>query len=500
MKNSLALLLLAVIAGLGCRAASAEDDLLWTGPAVNDWQEAKSLDVHGVMEQGAFRPTAVHIHREDNASPAALLALGTNILPLAKWRAFGVEERVEARASGGPVKIMCRAGRAPAGLTLRWPDRRFPAGFHGKLRLTGTSDVPMGIALIAEGQDAPASADGKWTGGPIAIPLPERPERHVLVITCPTEGGSAQIDRLAIEPTDDRPPVTARGTWVWDERAWGSDPASFADAAASAGWTELAIQAPAAPGMALALLARALKGHSITLRLLDGDPAMATAEGLKRALPRLDRLRRWCEDHLGDQSLPMLELDIEPYGSPAFATDPASGWRGWTAAVRALATAWGQPVAVDVPWWMRGSPGGEGALTEAVASVAELVVMAYRTDPQLILDAVEPWLAPGSPAVRVAIETGPVSPEVTRRYRRSAHGTLRVSDAGTALLARARPATPGEAMFELAGEDVTDPTRVSFHHSPLAAVRTEKRLVRLLAGWRSFAGFRIHGWSAADRR
>lgn len=284
----------------------------------------------------------------------------------------------------------------------------------------------------------------------------------------------------------------ARGTWVWRERDWHGDPLAFARHAAAAGWTELAIQAPARPDAALARLAAALAERKIGFRLLDGDPAMATAEGRAEAVRRFARLRRWCDDHLAAR--PLLELDIEPYALPGFAADPEAGWQDWARTVQAIAAAWGGPVAVDVPWWMRRSPQGHAALGKARASIREIIVMAYRTDPQLILDAAESWLAEAGPPVRIAIETGPVAQEAERLYRRAPSGTLKLSDAGAELLAAPEAAGPAAFTFALVRETRTDPARISFHGAPSRAAEAERALLPLLSGWPGFAGFRLHGW------
>ena len=491
----MSLLLLAFIACLGCRSACAQNDIVWKAAPVSGWRDADLLDVHGTMDKGLFRPNAVQVHRAAGPSAQPLLPLGPDLLHLAQVRPFGVEERVEIGRPGDALTILCRPGRAPAGLTLQWPEHRLPAGYKGNWALVGSSNAPIGIAIVAEGQDAPVPPAALWTGSSVIFPLSARREDRVLVLTCPDAGASARIDGLAVRPADAAPPIVSRGTWVWQEGDWRDDPPRFARAAADAGWTELAVQVPQVPGPPLARLAQALAEKGVMLRLLDGDPAMAGEEGLARTIPRIIRLRRWCEQHLPPGVQPVLELDIEPYGTSAFAADPAKGWRGWAKAVQALSAAWGRPVAVDLPWWMRMSPGGESALQDARGSIAEVVVMAYRTDPQLILDAVEPWLAVDDVAIRVAIEAGPVASEVTRTYRRAAHGTLRTSDAAVEILDLPRMAQADEAVFELVEEIATAPARISFHDSPSTARETEAALLPSLAAWPSYAGFRIHGWA-----
>ncbi|WP_336952591.1 hypothetical protein [Sphingobium aromaticivastans] len=477
---------------------------IWKGPAVTDWREVERLTLFGTIEAGAFRPAALAPERAAAPSLPLLVPIGANLLPLADVRPFGVEERVAVERSGDALLIRCRAGRVPSGVVLRLPDRRLPRAYRGQWRLEGEGDAAIGVDVLPVGEDASAVPAALWKDGRAMIPLTERQGEQVLVLTCPAADASARLDAVTLEPVPFSAPrapafagargagFNARGTWVWRERDWHGDPLAFARRAAVAGWTELAIQAPAQPDVALARLAAALAERKIGFRLLDGDPAMATAEGRAEAVRRFARLRRWCDDHLAAR--PLLELDIEPYALPGFAADPEAGWQDWARTVQAIAAAWGGPVAVDVPWWMRRSPQGHAALGKARASIREIIVMAYRTDPQLILDAAESWLAEAGPPVRIAIETGPVAQEAERLYRRAPSGTLKLSDAGADLLAAPEAAGPAASTFALVRETRTDPARISFHGAPSRAAEAERALLPLLSGWPGFAGFRLHGW------
>nr|WP_140404543.1 hypothetical protein [Sphingomonas sp. CDS-1] len=459
---------------------------------MTNWREVERLTLSGTIEAGVFRPAALAPERADAPPLPLLVPIGANILPLADVRPFGTEERVRVERDGNGLRIRCQAGRAPAGAVLRWPDRRLPRTYRGHWRLEGRADAAIGVSALPLRRDAPAIPAAHWTDRPAIIPFTDRQEEQMLVLTCPDRDVSARLDAVTLTPAGAGP--NGRGTWIWREQDWRADPIGFARRAAAAGWTELAIQAPARPDSALARLAAALTERGIGFRLLDGDPGMATAEGRAEAVRRFAHLHRWCDDHLATR--PLLELDIEPYALPGFASDPA-GWQGWAESVQAVAQAWGGAVAVDLPWWMRRSPEGAAALETALASIHEIIVMAYRTDPQLILDAAESWLGEAGPPVRIAIETGPVAQEATRLYRRAPSGTLKLSDVGAELLATSEASGPSAAAFALMRENRTDPTRISFHGAPSRAAETERALMPLLSGWPGFAGFRVHGWEVS---
>lgn len=460
-----------------------------------NWRELDQVTLTGTIEEGVFEPRSLEPYRKPGLPLPLLLPLGADILPLAAIRPFGIEERIEVQRDSGGAMILCRPGKAPAGIILRWPDRRMPAGYEGQWTLEGKADNPIGVAAVAAGHDAPAQSI--WVSDPVNVPLADVQGEQTLVLNCPGAGGTARLDAVKLLPARTNPVPAPRGTWVWRKQDWHDDPLAFARKAQAAGWNELAVQVPDQPDGALVELAAALATRGIGYRLLDGDPHMATAAGLRDAVTRFTRLRRWCDANLA--VTPNLELDIEPYALPGFAADPDRGWLAWAETVHAIAQAWGTPISVDVPWWMERSLQASAALGSIRASIRDIVVMAYRTDPQRIVDAAESWLGGSGPPVRIAIETGPVAVEASRNYRRSRIGTLKLSDAGTELLSAAEASGPDHAMFAQGRESRIDPNLVSFQAVPERALEVERAITPLLAGWSRFAGFRVHGWDAATR-
>ncbi|MGN6278614.1 MAG: hypothetical protein ACTHM8_07810 [Sphingomonas sp.] len=447
----------------------------------------------GVIEQGSFRPLSIAPPPTAPGVPS-LVPLDSDILPLARHRTFGVEGRVKLSTTAKGIEIACAAGDRPAGVMIDWPDHHLPQGYAGAWSVVGAGKA-LGLSAVRAGDDAPSRAEARLGS---SSSLAFDGARNQLVVTCPPSAANGRIDSVAIGPAaiDARP--RARGTWVWDARIWRENPDHLAELAARAGWSELAVQLPAAPGPALVRLADALRRKNITLRLLDGDPAMATAAGTAAAAARFAAWSAWCDQQWGRAERPRLELDIEPYGRADFARDPFTGWRDWADAIDAIATAWGEPFTVDVPWWMNRSASGEAALNRAGTAIGAVVVMAYRTEPQLIVDAAAPWLADGRWPVRIAIETGPVAREATRRYRRAERGTLSLDGEGAVLFDQPVAASQDAAVFRLVGEQITDPTRVSFHDRPAKAVAAENIVGPILSGWQSYSGWRVHGWSTAD--
>ncbi|MDP5277941.1 hypothetical protein Q9Q95_03315 [Sphingomonas sp. DG1-23] len=464
---------------------------VWSLPAEPQWADAETLVLQGTERDGNFVPKSLSLPERETDSPGRprLLPLTGELLPLLRPRIFGVEERVAATAEAGGLHIRCGAGSRPAGVVLEPTGYRFPRNMAGDLVLNGEASVPVGLSLVAPGGDAPAPPQTSFSGGRAALPL--GPDASALVVSCPFSANEIIFRGARIEPAGG--PAVRYGSWVWDAAEAIRNPAAFVDHLAALGLGDIAIQPPADPGDILPV-ARALSASGIAAHFVEGDPDMIEPDGLARALERVGRLRRAAQRLRSAHPPVRLELDIEPYGRADYGRDPTAAWRRWASAVEAIARSWGEPVDVDVPWWMLGAPGGVAALTSARASIDTIVVMAYRTEPQLILDAAEPWLALGMP-VKIAVEAGEVATEVQRTYRRAPAGELVISDGRAVLqpapVARAR----GAATFSLTRETRTRPDRVSFYGRDAERGAAERTILPFLKGWSNFRGFRVHGFS-----
>ena len=374
---------------------------IWSGPAEPQWAQAETLELHGTERDGSFMPTRLSLPERETESRAGprLLPLTGNLLPLLRPRIFGVEERVVITTKAGALRIRCRAGSRPAGVVLEPIGYHFPRNMTANLVLGGAASAAVGLSLVVPGSDAPAPPQTRFSGGRAALPL--RRDASAMVIGCPLAAGEIVLQDARIEPVGG--PAARYGSWVWDATEAIRNPAAFVGDLTALGLGDIAIQPPADPADILPVV-RALSVSGIAAHLVEGDPDMIQPDGLARALGRVHRLRRAIESLQSADSAVRLELDIEPYGHPAYGRDPAAAWRSWTSAVEAIARIWGGPVDVDVPWWMLGAPGGPSALRNARNSIGTIVVMAYRTEPQLILEAAEPWLAMGVP-VAVHVKT-----------------------------------------------------------------------------------------------
>jgi hypothetical protein len=168
---------------------------------------------------------------------------------------------------------------------------------------------------------------------------------------------------------------------------------------------------------------------------------------------------------------------------------------------RAVKAAAGDALPVDfvVPFWW----GKNQALLEALAPYADIVtVMDYRTDRDQVVDFAIPfldWAGAHGRRVRIALEAGPIDPEVQRRYVRADGGPgnlLAVGIKGRQVLVLLRqplPATDAR-LYRLQSTRDIDGSATTFHKDKAALLRLLPGLEAEFGAWDGFGGIAVHEW------
>jgi hypothetical protein len=150
-----------------------------------------------------------------------------------------------------------------------------------------------------------------------------------------------------------------------------------------------------------------------------------------------------------------------------------------------------------VPFWW----GKNQALLDALAPHADaLAVMDYRTDRDQIVDFAIPfldWAGAHGRRVRIALEAGPIDPEVQRRYVPAAGGPgdlLAVDIGGRQVLVLLRqPLAASDArLYRLQSTRAIDGSATTFHKDKAALLRLLPGLEAYFSAWDGFGGIAIH--------
>ncbi len=467
--------------------------------------------LHGNVADGRF---AVSEHELPSSRPGperpAPMPLHANLLGQMRVRTFGVEERVQATLADGRLQVTCRPGQRAAGVILTGP--WFMTRANAALAATYTAQGGSFTWQVAdETRRARDDAFDLGITGPDAraarLALPPRLDRagwRQFVLLCPATQAGIDVASLALEPAAASKPAP-RSTWVWRPGDWIDGGPALLDWAAAQGIRELFVTVPLQDGAAvrapdlLAAFVRQAGARGIGVTSVDGDPHMVLAVEVPAVVKRVQAYAAYNAAQPPEARLRGVQFDVEPYLLPDNVLPAAKRDGAYVDMARAIKAAAGDALRVEfvVPFWW----GKNAALLDALAPHADaLAVMDYRTDRDQIVDFAIPfldWAGAHGRRVRIALEAGPIDPEVQRRYVRAEGGPgdlLAVDVGGRRVLALLRrPLTaPDATLYRLQSTRAIDGSATTFHKDKAALLRLLPGLEAAFGAWDGFGGIAVH--------
>ena len=467
--------------------------------------------LHGNVADGRF---AVSEHDLPSSATGperpGPMPLGANLLPRMRARTFGVEERVQATLADGRLQVTCRPGQRAAGVILTGP--WFMTRANALLTASYTAQGGAFTWQVAdETRRARDDAFDLGTAAPDAraarLALPPRLDRadwRQFVLLCPATQAGIDVASLALEPAAASGP-RPRSTWVWRPGDWIDGGPALLDWAAAQGIRELFVTVPLKDGAAvrapdlLAAFVRQAGDKGIGVYSVDGDPHMVLASEVPAVVKRVQAYAAYNAAQPLASRLRGVQFDVEPYLLPDKVLPAARRDAAYVDMARAVKAAAGDALRVEfvVPFWW----GKNQALLDALAPHADaLAVMDYRTDRDQIVDFAIPfldWAGAHGRRVRIALEAGPIDPEVQRRYVRAAGGPgdlLAVDVGGRQVLALLRqPLTaPDARLYRLQSTRDIDGSATTFHKDKAALLRLLPGLEEAFDAWDGFGGIAVH--------
>ena len=459
-----------------------------------------------------FKPSSHELPQPDKPGatpPPGLTPLRSNLLPGARVRAFGVEERVRVTQADGKLQLTCSAGSRAAGVLIDGP-WRLPLA---ELRLAARYSASAAFAL----QAADAASAARETahdlgtllpaGSRAALALPaglERATWRQFVILCPAQAATLTLEHLALEPVSGK--AQPRAAWIWERTSWRDEGEALLAWAKQEKMKELFIVVPLIgakvrdPAKLAAFVRRAGRA-GIAVTPVEGDPHMVLPSQRAATVARVRAYAAYNRAAQPSEKLRALQFDVEPYLLSDAVLDAQERDREYLAMARALhAAAEGMPLEFVVPFWWD----GKRELLDQLAQVSDgLAVMDYRTDVDQIVRFAIPFLDWGTrhnKRVRIALEAGRVAPELQRRYVKAEPGeagTLLLAQAGdaqTLVLLRRPVQQAAGTLYRLSGERTLDGGATSFHGKRDALRALLPLLERDFSAWPGFGGIALHGW------
>ena len=467
--------------------------------------------LHGNVADGRF---AVSEHDLPSSKPGperpGPMPLHANLLARMRVRTFGVEERVQATLADGRLQVTCRPGQRAAGVILTgpWFMTRANAVLAARYTAQGGS---FAWQVADEARRARDDAFDMGATSPNAkaarLALPPRLDRagwRQFVLLCPATQASIDVASLALEPAAASAPAP-RSTWVWRPGDWIDGGPALLEWAAAQGIRELFVTVPLKDGTAvrapdlLAAFVRQAGDKGVGVYSVDGDPHMVLAGEVPAVVKRVQAYAAYNASQPPEARLRGVQFDVEPYLLPDNVLPAARRDAAYVDMARAVKAAAGDALRVEfvVPFWW----GRNQALLDALAPHADaLAVMDYRTDRDQIADFAIPfldWAGAHGRRVRIALEAGPIEPEVQRRYVRAADGRgdlLAVDVGGRQVLALLRQplAAQDARLYRLQSTRAIDGSATTFHKDKAALLRLLPGLEAEFGAWDGFGGIAIH--------
>lgn len=502
----------------GCRASALGVDAgqvaaLYPLPAGE--RPARTILLYGAADGQPFVPSSHDLPQPDpaNATPRRTpMPLRTNLLPDAKLRSFGVEERVGIAHADGKLRLSCRAGTRPAGVLLDGPWTLPLGAFRLGADFSGSGNFAIQVADAASSARESSYALGDLAAAgsarSAALPLPAQLDRahwRQFVLLCPQEAATLELDALRLEPVAPAKPAP-RSTWIWDRGEWMDKGEALLAWAKKEGIGELFIVVTLdGPGVRDPQLLRAFvrkaSAAGIAVTSVEGDPHMALPNHRAATADRARAFAAYNRESAPEERLRAMQFDVEPYLLADAVLPPDARDREYLAMARALREAAGD-MALEfvVPFWWW----DKTALLDGLAGVADgLAVMDYRTAPDEIVRFAVPfldWAAVHGKRVHIALEAGRVGAERQRRYVRAAAdeaGELLLAQAGETpvlVLLRQPAKTAAGSLYRFSSERILDGSATSFYADKEKLRKLLPELERDLGAWAGFAGIALHGW------
>lgn len=479
-------------------------------------------------DPAGFRPDSLEAAEEDlqpAAEPEPGLPFYAPVLPRLHGETFGAERRAHWDGSlRQGLNVHCAPGSAPAGVSLGGPLQGTLGVRHAALHLRVRGQGRFTL-LIADGARSAAEdplplgaieAGAEWADHLLVLPASgwQPGDWQALTLACPDTEAAIEIASAELIFADRTVQPGTRALWVWNPKAWMSDPevllARLHDTAAAEVFVSVplrdeacqgedcAVAHPEALARFLALAAQA----GIQVWAVAGDPAAVLPEERAAWIGRASAYARFDRALGGAPRLAGIQYDIEPYLVPGYAQASAAWDARYLDLLHDLRAA-GGALAVDVvvPWWFAQTGGAAPDRLEKLAAVADrLTVMDYRTDALQITRSALPFLDWGrraQRAIHIALESGPLPDLDTRRYARADRGELwlfRLGDQTVYTLLDAPAAPPaGVSVFAARGGHRVRAAQTTFHGRPDALWREVAALEQAFGGAAAFAGVAIHG-------
>ncbi|WP_052383875.1 hypothetical protein [Litchfieldella xinjiangensis] len=501
----------------GVELPVARERIAWVGPAGTILGETlpDAVTLQGDLERNPPTVSEVIWHGvdEDASAPDEWPRR-----PLAHLErvTFGGEERVSL---GSETRFECRPGEATAGLLLR-DERPWPSSRPQRLEVTASGAGRFEIAVSDRqglAREAPVSL-GTFEAGKLPQRFSFTLPSHAtglesgwvgVSLVCPPGRAHLELHDIVLSPEASTP--RPRSAWVWSPQVWQDAAEDLWALVDRQRLDELFISVPVtlegdvAERERLTQFITQATTRGVAVWPVIGDPRDVLSSSLPALINRLEAYRSYNASADEHARLAGVQLDIEPYLLPGFATAMAHWRERYIETIQTAHKVLDGQLALDLVmpvWWGDHADWGEALLDPLAMANLSITVMNYRTDPGQLYRGAVPFLEWGRDhgiPIRMALETGTLPDENRHTFKQADKGERAalwlVDDLETPLLVwlnspeRDLPGQP----FTLIRREAFPASRLTFGGDQARLNEVADQLSEAWSVWPTFEGIALHG-------
>lgn len=465
--------------------------------------KAESLQT-GFMLQGREAIPLEEGRRTVESKPGVKL----DLLRVSKPRAYGIEERVRFEMRPG-LEIQVSAGVKPAGVVLDAEPFELAGGaWQVEMIFSGEGKFTLNAAAPDQ-----AKAETSTRLGSLRAQPGERSEFFDLplqtlqqfVLAAPSSSATLKLRSLRVVPKSIPTSASGTATWLWARSTWLEPSEELLRKLERAHFKTIyvSIQLDEAGKIRDADQLRhfiaAAAAHHLSVWMVDGDPYAVLGSEQPKFVQRARAMNEFNAGGGQRERFGGAQWDIEPFLIPGFDTGAGEWLQAYLETVQAIRSVQAAPLELCVPFWFAEIRTPQGPLLDALATKCDgLAIMDYRTDPDLIRNAAEPFLAWGEinhKRIKIALELGPIDDEKREHFRPQTEGTVWLLPfAEEDILVRLKSSVhlPFATGFFKTHETIASGNRITFQKKIPTLKMLMPELIRHFSQWTSFDGMALH--------
>jgi len=481
------------------------------------------VSLQGFMEKGKLKISEITPQHEKISNPQLLPHLVfRNLVPLFKFRSFGVEGRVSISRDDMGLRVNCQKGNKPAGVLLHVSNKKLPLfpSLDVELSYKSSGGFEVGISdqqRFDRGDPILLTsllAKKEFSGRKLSVPVKRLKKESQLhwSLVCPKNEASIVLQSFSLQPTNKNNSLIKRSMWFWNPKDWVNKPEQILHRAKSNNAQVLFISVILDESKQKIVNQHSLEKFislaslkQLSVWVVEGDPHVVLPLARSRFAKRAKIFQAYNDSHAKNEQLAGIQYDIEPYLIKGYSLAPETWAKAYVETIQQLSESVSLPLEVVIPfWWQFQTINNKAMLDYLAPYVQSINVMNYRTNVAMLHHFAQPilnWGQQNNIDVNIALEVGPISDETHWRYQKSDVGELwrlNIAEQAVLLLLKKAQVNSQGVAYQFQFNRIVPGDLATFKSQQDRFERLLPSLEKQWQHWSSFKGISIHGLDKLD--